>query len=596
MKPLAYLNKYFLNYKLLLFFGMIFVICSNIFGVLPPQIIRYAFDLVKDNITYFRLYNGFDLQPYFYSIFSSALLFFGIAVLVLAIFKGIFMFFMRQTIIVMSRHIEYDLRNDIYQHYQKLSTAFYKRHRTGDMMSRITEDVSQVRMFLGPAVMYGINLVTLIVIVVGTMLRVNTTLTFYVLLPLPLLAISIYYVNNLINKRSKIIQEQLSELTNVAQESFAGIRVLKAYSQEKNTTQLFEEECESYKVKSLHLARVQAMFFPLMLTLIGASTILTIYIGGWQVINGHISSGNIAEFVIYVNMLTWPVTSIGWVASIIQRASASQKRINEFLEEEPDITSPTNDPLELKGGLEFDQVDFTYPDTGIHALKKVSFSLKPGEKMAVIGRTGSGKSTLADLLVRKYDPQDGAVKMDGVDVRKLNLHAIRDQVGFVPQDVFLFSDTVYNNIRFGKESADKEAVRTAADQAVVLKDIEQLPEQFDTIVGERGVTLSGGQKQRISLARALIKDPAILLFDDCLSAVDADTEQRIIGHLNSYLADKTAIIITHRIFSLLQFDKIIVLEDGELVEEGKHEDLMRQQGFYYELYQKQRLEDKKVSL
>ncbi len=594
MKNLLHLNKYFFKYRWRLMLGVLFVTLSNVFGVLPPQVIRHAFNLVKENIEYYHLYSGFELQSSFYGIFSSAIIFFGLAVLMLAVMKGIFMFFMRQTMIVMSRLIEYDFRNEIYAHYQKLTTAFYKRHRTGDLMSRVTEDVNRVRMYLGPALMYSVNLTVLIVIVVATMLRVNVELTLYALIPLPILSISIYYVNSIINRRSEEIQRQLSNLTSVAQESYSGIRVLKAYTQELATNTYFDKESESYKEKSLKLAMVQALFFPLMLTLIGASIITTIYIGGQQVINGYLTAGNIAEFVIYMNMLTWPVTSIGWVASIIQRAEASQERINEFLKTEPEITSLTDGDFQLEGTVAFENVNFTYPDTGIEALKEVSFRLKPGEKMALIGRTGSGKSTIAELLVRKYDVTEGQIWVDDSDIRQVNLAALRKQVGYVPQDVFLFSDTIRDNIAFGKEKATIEEIRQAVHQAVILKEIEALPEKFLTMVGERGVTLSGGQKQRISLARALIKDPQLLIFDDCLSAVDANTEHVIINNLNEYLSEKTAIIITHRIFSLMNFDKIVVLEEGGIVEEGTHESLMAKKGYYFDLYEKQRLEEKKM--
>jgi len=595
MRHLAYLNKYFLKYKFRFLLGMLFVTLANIFGVLPPQIVRYAFDLVKDNIAYYQLYNGFDLQNSFYSVFNASVLFFGSAVIVIALIKGFFTFMMRQTLIVMSRLIEYDLRNDIYTHYQRLSTAFYKRNRTGDLMSRATEDVTRVRMYLGPATMYAINLVVLIVIVVTTMLRVNAELTFYVLTPLPLLAASIYYVNTIIHKKSERIQEQMSAITSTAQESFSGIRVLKAYVQEKPTFAHFDEQAEEYKQRSLALATVQALFFPLMILLIGLSTILTIYVGGLQVIEGKITGGNIAEFVIYVNMLTWPVTSIGWVAALVQRASASQKRLNQFLNTQPDITSNTEENVTLNGKIHFNKVSFTYPDTGVEALKSVSFALNTGEKMAIIGRTGSGKSTIAELLVRKYDVSKGTITLDGNNIKDLNVGNLRHQIGYVPQDVFLFSDTVKGNIAFGlqnpAEISDK-IVAKAAEQASVLKDIEALPQAFDTMVGERGVTLSGGQKQRISLARALIKHPQVIILDDCLSAVDAETEERILHHLNTYLANKTAIIITHRIFALMSFDKIIVLDDGQLVEQGTHHSLLEKRGIYYELYEKQQLESK----
>ena len=592
MKHLRFLNKYFIKYRYRLLAGILFVVLSNIFAILPPKIIRYSFDLVKDNIVYYQMYEGFNLQGAYYSMFSHAILLFGITMLLLALLKGGFMFLMRQTLIVMSRYIEFDLRNDMYAHYQQLSTSFYRRNSTGDLMSRITEDVNRVRMYLGPAIMYAINLTVLIVIVVGTMLRVNAQLTLYVLLPLPVLATSIYLVNSVIHKRSEQIQQQLSRLTSIAQESFSGIRVVKAYVQEEPTRLYFDNESEQYKQKSLQLARVQAFFSPLMMMLVGLSTILTIYIGGTQVINGAITSGNVAEFILYVNMLTWPVTSLGWVAALIQRASASQKRINEFMSVKPDIEtdSQAGNSRQLHGDVRFDAVSFTYPDTGVEALANVSFHLKPGQKMAVVGRTGSGKTTLAKLLLRKYDATQGQILLDGTDIKQLPLQSLRKQTGYVPQDVFLFSDTVSGNIAFGSEPAGMEQIIHAAKQAAVFKDIEQLPKKFDTIVGERGVTLSGGQKQRISLARALIKNPQLIIFDDCLSAVDAETEETILNNLNLFLSDKTAIVITHRIFSLMNFDKILVLHHGQVAEEGTHDELMLQKGIYYDLYQKQQLE------
>lgn len=593
MKHLAYLNQYFLRYKWRLLLGMAFVLLSNIFAVIPPKIIRNAFDLVKDNIAYYRMYDGFTLQTHYYSGFGKAILLFGVSMIVLALVRGGFMFLMRQTIIVMSRLIEFDLRNDMYAHYQHLSTAFYRRNSTGDLMSRITEDINRVRMYLGPAIMYTVNLVVLIIIVVGAMLRVNAQLTFYVLLPLPILAMSIYFVNSLIHRRSESIQTQLSRLTTLAQEAFSGIRVVKAYTQESATGAFFNHESELYKQKSLQLARVQAFFGPLMMLLVGLSTILTIFIGGMGVINGTITSGNVAEFVLYVNMLTWPVTSVGWVAALVQRAAASQKRINEFMNTQPDITSLAGaQPFTLQGNIVFNNVSFTYPDTGVKALQNISFSLRPGEKMALVGRTGSGKSTLAELLLRKYDTTNGQILLDGKPIQTLHLPSLRSQIGYVPQDVFLFSDLVKNNIAFGNKTATMQQITLAAQQAAVLKDIEQLPQQFDTMVGERGVTLSGGQKQRISLARALIKNPQCIIFDDCLSAVDAETEETIINHLNTFLADKTAIIITHRIFALMNFDKILVLDEGKIAEEGTHDELLLKQGIYYELYQKQQAETK----
>ncbi len=591
MKQLAVLNKYFIKYRRHFLLGIVFVSLSNYFRVLQPQMIREALDLVIENLGMYRRLGGFALQADFLRFISSNLLFFGALVLLLALIMGIFMYLMRQTIIVMSRLIEYDMRKEIFKHYEELDIAFYKRNNTGDLMARITEDVNKVRMYLGPAVLYGINLLSLTVMVIYSMVNVSLELTLYCLAPLPILSISIYYVSNLINKRSTIIQEQLSKLNSTAQEVYSGIRVVKAYVQEWAMVRHFAEQSEDYKEKSLNLVQVNAFFFPLMVLLIGISTLLTVFIGGIQVVKGTITPGNIAEFVIYVNMLTWPVTAIGWIASIIQQASASQKRINEFLQTPPSLVNTTQSDEPFQGHIRFENVSFTYPDTGITALRKVSFELLPGQKMAIIGKTGSGKSTIADLLVRMYDVTEGTIYIDHKDIRDRDLANLRRRIGYVPQDIFLFSDTIFNNIAFGKADASGQEVEKFAQYASVYDDITELSEGFQTRVGERGVTLSGGQKQRVSIARALIKKPDMIILDDCLSAVDTKTEKQILGYFEEALSDKTAIIITHRIYSLLEFDKIIVVEDGQVVQQGTHTDLINQKGYYADLYEKQSLEE-----
>ncbi|WP_291910376.1 ABC transporter ATP-binding protein [Chitinophaga sp. CB10] len=588
MKHLAALNKYFIQHKWRLILGLLFTAISIVFSVFQPIMVRQIFDLLSHNLDEYRLLENTALSGVFKGSFSQILAFYGVSILLFALLSGFFLFLQRQTLIVMSRHIEYGLKNEIYQHYQRLDLNFFKMHRTGDLMSRITEDVSRVRMYVGPAIMYASRTLFLIVIIIYLMIDVNPLLTLYTLSPLPFLAITIYYVNRIIHKKSERIQTQLSGITSIAQESYSGIRVIKSYVQEEASAKHFEEASEEYKQSSISLAKTDALFQPAMALMIGLSVILTIFIGGLQVIAGNITVGNLAEFVIYVNMLMFPFFSIGMVASMIQRAAASQQRINEFLQIRPGITDMEGaKPIAINGDIRLEAVTFTYPHTGITAIKDFNLHITPGEKIAVIGRTGSGKSTLAQLLIRMYDPQQGKVMMSGTDIRQIPLESLRSQISYVPQDVFLFSDTVANNIRFGDPLADLPKVQQAARQASVEKDILGFNEGFETAIGERGVTLSGGQKQRISIARALIKDPQLLIFDDCLSAVDARTEKEIIGNLYAYLKDKTAIIITHRIFALFEFDKIIVMDEGRIAEAGTHEELLSLNGYYAELYARQ---------
>jgi ATP-binding cassette, subfamily B, multidrug efflux pump len=591
MKHLSRLNKYFLKYKWWIIPGSIFVVISNIFGVVPAQVIGYAVDLISENIQLFNLFNGFDRQAIIYDIFSNNLLFFGLLVIALYLLRGLFLFFMRQTIILMSRHIEFDMKNDIYQHYQELSLGFYRRNNTGDLMNRATEDVNRVRMYVGPAIMYAINTFVLSVLVIWSMFDVNSKLAIYCLLPLPFLVIIIYYVNTLVFKKSGKIQERLSDLSSFVQERFSGIRIIKSYVREDYTRNLFEIQSNGYKKDSMSLVKVSALFYPTMLLLIGLSTISTIYIGGIQVMNGSITAGNIAEFIIYINQLTFPVTMLGWVTSLIQRAAASQKRINEFLDIPSDIQSNETAEMELSGNIKFDKVSFTYPDTGIEALKNVSFEINSGEFVAIIGKTGSGKSTLANLMMRMYDVEDGAIDVDGKNIKDLNLKDYRNQIGFVPQEVFLFSDTIKNNIAFGLNEVTDEEVHAAAKNASVYTNIIDFDEKFETMLGERGITLSGGQKQRVSIARALIKSPKILVFDDCLSAVDTKTEEEILQNLGKIMAGKTSILIAHRISTIKNADKILVLDNGKIIEQGTHNELLRLNGSYTELYNNQLLEE-----
>ena len=570
--------------------GIIFVALSNYFRVLLPQTVREAIDLVVNQLQLYRSAEGFGLQAKIESQVGQSLLFLSLTILVLVCLMGIFMYFMRQTIIVMSRLIEYDLRKNIYDHYQKLDQAYFRKNSTGDLMSRITEDVSKVRMYLGPGVLYGINLFFLVIMVISAMFRVNPKLSLYTLAPLPILSLLIYIVSSLIHKKSYTIQVQLAQLNSVAQETYSGIKLIKAYVQEKASKAHFERESQSFKEKSLDLARVNAFFHPVMILLIGLSTLLVIYIGGLEVIDGTASPGNIAEFIIYLNMLTWPVTSIGWIASIVQQAAASQSRINELLTTDPDIVNDGRQRPDLSGEIHFKDVSFTYPDTGIEALKKIDLHFKPGQKIAILGRTAAGKSTLADLLLRMYDTSSGTIALDGVDIDKIDLDYLRDRIAYVPQDVFLFSDTIKHNIQFTRPDAHEAIIEKYARHASVHDDIMDLPSGYETIVGERGVTLSGGQKQRVSIARAMIKSPSIVILDDCLSAVDAYTENAILEYLSEDLADKTAIIITHRIPAHFRFDQIVVLDKGKVAECGTHEELLSKGGKYAHMLRIQQLQ------
>ncbi len=576
-----------MRYKGYLILGILFAIISNAFQIIPAQLVRYALDLVADNLQIFKSFNNLSTGEVYREVINSSIVFYGILILIIALLRGLFLFLVRQTIIVMSRHIEFELKNDIYDHFQSLPLSFFRKQNTGDLIARISEDVSKVRMYIGPAIMYGLNMLVLFIILIPIMFSINVKLTLYALIPLPILSISIYYVNNIINKRSEEIQESLSNLSTFVQEAFSGIRVIKSFAREADSANNFAAESEHYKKKSLQLTMVNALFFPLIMSLIGLSIILTVFIGGSEVINGSLTIGNIAEFILYVNLMTWPVTSLGWITSIIQRAAASQKRINELLEVENDLISNENIERPVYGKISFEDVSFTYSDSGICALKNISFQIEPGESMAIIGTTGSGKSTLANLMVRMIDPSEGTILIDDLDLRSYHPSRYRGQVGYVPQDVFLFSDTISNNLTFGLPSDhDKDLVKALSD-ADLYDNIMEFPDQLDTILGERGITLSGGQKQRLSIARALIKEPQILILDDCLSAVDTKTENTILNNLKGIMEKKTSIIISHRVSSAKLADKIIVLDDGNIVEKGTYESLMSRDGIFRQLYEKQ---------
>jgi ATP-binding cassette subfamily B protein len=578
MKELKHLNKYFLKYKTHLVLGILITIAARIFLLYTPRYIKQIFVVIE------KYMKGGVSEATIKSELTEVILY----IVGAAIIGGILTFFMRQTIINVSRYIEYDLKNEIYEHYQKLSLNFYKKNRTGDLMNRITEDVGRVRMYAGPAIMYSINTIALFVIVIIYMINASPKLTLYTILPLPILSVIIYKLSREIHKRSTVVQEYLSKLSTFTQESFSGISVIKAYGIEPQTSSNFKTLAGESKEKQIDLTKVQAWFFPMMILLIGASNLLVIYIGGMQYINGEIESiGTIAEFIIYVNMLTWPVATVGWVTSIVQQAEASQKRINEFLKIKPEITNQVSKHTPIDGDITFNNVSFTYDDTNIQALKGVSFSIEEGQTLAILGKTGSGKSTILDLIGRLYDVDSGSIKISNTEISQLNLTDLRNSIGYVPQDAFLFSDSIKTNIKFGNQDASDEDVIEAAKNAQVHKNIIKFNKGYDTVLGERGITLSGGQKQRVSIARAIIKNPKILLFDDCLSAVDTETEEKILKNLNKLSKGRTSIIVSHRVSSAKNADKIIVLEDGKIVQEGTHDSLINNEGYYKHLYLKQ---------
>ncbi|MEN8886255.1 MAG: ABC transporter ATP-binding protein [Winogradskyella sp.] len=578
MKALKHLNKYFYKYRSRLIIGIFITIIAKVFMLFTPRLVGDSITIVANRL------DGKISQE----VFETEIIFNVLYIIGAAIVAGVFTFLMRQTIINVSRYIEYDLKNEIYKHYQVLSLNFYKSNRTGDLMNRISEDVGKVRMYVGPAIMYTMNTITLFVVALIYMTSTAPKLTLYTLLPLPILSVAIYQLSRLINKRSTIVQQSLSTLSTFTQETFSGVSVIKSYGIEPRTNTEFTDFSNQNRQKQINLTKVQALFFPLMILLIGISNLIVIYVGGMQYIDGEIKNiGTIAEFIIYVNMLTWPVATVGWVTSLVQQAEASQERINEFLKTKPDITNTATEPTPIKGDIEFKNVSFTYPDTNIEALKDVSFMLKSGETLAILGKTGSGKSTILDLIGRLYDINNGSILVDNTTISKLNLYSLRESIGYVPQDAFLFSDTIKNNIKFGKEDATDDEVIEAAKNARVHKNIIGFSKGYETILGERGITLSGGQKQRVSIARAIIKKPEILLFDDCLSAVDTETEEKILKNLVKLTKDKTTIIVSHRVSSAKNADKIIVLDDGKVIQTGNHDSLIKTAGYYKELYTKQ---------
>jgi ATP-binding cassette subfamily B multidrug efflux pump len=593
MGELKSLNKYILRYKWRMLAGVLFIVFSNWFNLYPAKIFREAIDIVIENLKVYKLFSGTSLQEDYYQTLLYSFLLFGIFLLVSALLKGVFTFFMRYTIIMVSRFIEYDIKNEIYKKYQELDVSFYKQNKTGDIMNRIGDDVGKVRMYLGPSIMYLVNLIVLFIMVIWTMVDINPTLSLYVLLPLPIMSVVIFYVSKYINLKSEFLQKQLSNIFSITQETFSGIRVVKSYNKTEDILKDFEKEADSYKQNAMSLVKTESLFQPVIMFLPVLSTIITIYAGGLAVIDGKITYGNIAEFVIYINLLTWPVASLGWVTSLIQRASASMKRINEFLDIQPAIQNSTDEIIDFNGKIEFKNVSFIYPENNVQALQNVSFTIEPGQTLGIIGKTGSGKSTILNLINRLYDVNFGEILIDNQNIKNINLFHWRKQIGMVPQDVFLFSDTIENNICFGvhdeieDEKFKKERVIQAAKDADVHQNILDLPQQYQTLLGERGVTLSGGQKQRVSIARALVKNPNLLMLDDCLSAVDTETEENILNNLKRIMQNKTSLIVSHRITSLMHADKILVIEDGKILEEGTHSQLLELKKSYYELYTKQ---------
>ena len=576
MHHLKYLNKFFWKYKQLFSLGIMFIVIANIFAIYPAEFVRNALDFVLESI------NNEDKEG-----LSNELLKYGLLIVAFAILKGIFLYFMRQTIIVMSRKIEFDIKNEIFNKYQELSISFYNENKIGDLMNRITEDVSRVRMYLGPTIMYAINITVLFSLVIAKMLSVSLNLTICVLFPLPILAISIYYVSSKINKKSEQVQAQLSEITSISQETFSGIQIIKSFTNENNSLNVFYNSCKEYTKKQIELVKIEAVFIPLIITLIGLSTVLTIYVGGLEVFKGNISAGNIAEFIIYVNMLAWPVASIGWVTSLIQRAAASQERINEFLKITPRIVNYNERNTPIKGDIKFDNVQLIYKDTEISALNKLSFNIKEGETLGVFGKTGSGKSTIANLICRILESTEGNIYYNNISIKDLNLNNLRSSIGYIPQDGYLFSGTIKENIAFSSDVIDEKKIKIAATKADIIDEINKFPDGFNTIVGERGVQLSGGQRQRLAIARAFYKDPDIYIFDDCLSAVDANKEKEILNNLKIETQNKTTIIISHRIATLQNANKIIVIDKGVLIDIGTHEELSLKSGFYQDIFKSQ---------